>query len=61
MAQSAETIAEGARAINNGTAMRKMVYDPETGDFTMVEVIEEGVPVDEFSKDGFACKRKWLQ
>ena len=57
MAQSAQTIAEGAKSIYDGGAMKKMVFDPETGDFTMVDVsapVQEGLVVDNFSKDGFA-------
>ncbi len=57
MPQSAQTIANGAKSIYDGGAMKKMVFDPETGDFTMVDVsapVQEGHVVDNFSKDGFA-------
>lgn len=57
MAQTALTIANGAKEMYDGGAMKKMVYDPETGDFMMIEKaapVEEGRVVDTFSRDGFA-------
>lgn len=57
MAQKAVTIANGARKTYAGGAMKKMIYDPDTGDFMMIEKaapVEEGIVVDDFSKDGFA-------
>jgi len=59
MVQSAKTIADGVKDISNGNKKNKLVYDAETGDFTMVPEsapVQEGHVVDDFAKDGFAAK-----
>ena len=60
MVQSSEEIARGAREISDGKTMQRMVFNPETGAFTMVTSsdprILEGQIVDDFSRDGFAIE-----